>query len=601
MRKEIIKIEMNWPTRAKETMTIGPFYKKIRRNAIQVSRKGNLIIISLGKDVRGKWGTLCQTDHTPPFDPKSKQFESQNFSNQTNFQTFHNKGVPQTKIESYPLTSRSQKPSSNTHIPRGILSSRNQVGGQNIFKTYGTDRDIDTEGDENQRGSTHEFRRMETLSSLAQSRAKSKDTLDFEDRRAGRDFERSTEYSLKRKPVPKLYDNELAQLSQRVRMEIQKEKVNLKEKKSKQVTDFGKGGQIEFHNSNLPSEPSRRESLRSQRSTFSRVSKVSRTKSPRILHHSQRKNKTKRFKNTTPRGNKTRGLKSTSQTRKRSNRDKNPKNAKVNSFHPAISKQIERQRRIERTLRSMTPRNGGSKTGSKSKQSSRSKTPKSQKTIRKKYLKTEGIPQKKIQKIIGKENNMLTNYEFLGPEDKVEVQDKIIEILKRKLLQEQKLRLERESELEAILKKDNMAVFDLEEQIINNDTDLGNLFSDRKNSKHRMMFGTSAEKYNKELFNQTSQLERDSSNVSNIVKMDGAQTDRPRYNQNISKVNNRPRKTQFKLKSKKRKPDQSDFLHGLEYSKGGYLASLKKEKVFRQKKIDGGDVQELNPSRRLYQ
>lgn len=99
---------------------------------------------------------------------------------------------------------------------------------------------------------------------------------------------------------------------------------------------------------------------------------------------------------------------------------------------------------------------------------------------------------------------MLTNYEFLGPEDKVEVQDKIIEILKRKLLQEQKLRLERESELEAILKKDNMAVFDLEEQIINNDTDLGNLFSDRKNSKHRMMFGTSAEKYNKELFNQTS-------------------------------------------------------------------------------------------------
>lgn len=71
------------------------------------------------------------------------------------------------------------------------------------------------------------------MSSLAQSRAKSKDTLDFEDRRAGRDFERSTEYSLKRKPVPKLYDNELAQLSQRVRMEIQKEKVNLKEKKSK--------------------------------------------------------------------------------------------------------------------------------------------------------------------------------------------------------------------------------------------------------------------------------------------------------------------------------------------------------------------------------
>lgn len=34
MRKEIIKIEMKWPTKDKETMVIGPFYKKIRRNAI---------------------------------------------------------------------------------------------------------------------------------------------------------------------------------------------------------------------------------------------------------------------------------------------------------------------------------------------------------------------------------------------------------------------------------------------------------------------------------------------------------------------------------------------------------------------------------------
>jgi hypothetical protein len=87
MRKEIIKIEMKWPARDKETMVIGPFYKKIRRNAIQVSRKGNLIIITLGKDVRGKWGTLCQTNSN---DEKFGIRKGSNDTNKTNFSTFQN-------------------------------------------------------------------------------------------------------------------------------------------------------------------------------------------------------------------------------------------------------------------------------------------------------------------------------------------------------------------------------------------------------------------------------------------------------------------------------------------------------------------------------
>jgi hypothetical protein len=77
MRKEIIKIEMNWPTRTKETMIIGPFYKKIRRNAIQVSRKGNLIIITLGKDIRGKWGKLCITSSMDTSEVADTMQESQ--------------------------------------------------------------------------------------------------------------------------------------------------------------------------------------------------------------------------------------------------------------------------------------------------------------------------------------------------------------------------------------------------------------------------------------------------------------------------------------------------------------------------------------------
>ena len=78
----------------------------------------------------------------------------------------------------------------------------------------------------------------------------------------------------------------------------------------------------------------------------------------------------------------------------------------------------------------------------------------------------------------------------MGPEDKIEVQNKIIEILKRKLLLEQKLRLERESELEAIMNQDNLTLFDLEERLINNDSEIGQLFSERKNSREKLIFST---------------------------------------------------------------------------------------------------------------
>jgi hypothetical protein len=88
-----------------------------------------------------------------------------------------------------------------SNVPRGILSSRGKSIDQNIFKTYGygeQKEELDHLQDD-LTTSTHDFKRMETISSITHSRAKSKDTLDFEDRRAARDFERSTEYSLKRK------------------------------------------------------------------------------------------------------------------------------------------------------------------------------------------------------------------------------------------------------------------------------------------------------------------------------------------------------------------------------------------------------------------
>jgi len=58
LRKTRLIIEINWPTKEKEMKTVGPFFQKIQKNAIQVSRKGIFIVITLGKEKRGKWGQL---------------------------------------------------------------------------------------------------------------------------------------------------------------------------------------------------------------------------------------------------------------------------------------------------------------------------------------------------------------------------------------------------------------------------------------------------------------------------------------------------------------------------------------------------------------
>lgn len=62
LRNNIIKVEINWPhpINKKTKDKIGPLYEKIQKNAIQVTRKGDIIIITLGKLKRGKWGQLTK-------------------------------------------------------------------------------------------------------------------------------------------------------------------------------------------------------------------------------------------------------------------------------------------------------------------------------------------------------------------------------------------------------------------------------------------------------------------------------------------------------------------------------------------------------------
>ena len=91
LKNQVIKIEMNWPTKERDVLSIGPFFEKVRKTAVQVSRKGNLIIITLGKSQKRKWGRLYASDsvnevyyeHFSPKPPRSGYS-----SNKLNFHTF---------------------------------------------------------------------------------------------------------------------------------------------------------------------------------------------------------------------------------------------------------------------------------------------------------------------------------------------------------------------------------------------------------------------------------------------------------------------------------------------------------------------------------
>jgi hypothetical protein len=69
----------------------------------------------------------------------------------------------------------------------------------------------------------------------------------------------------------------------------------------------------------------------------------------------------------------------------------------------------------------------------------------------------------------------LKNYDFLAMEEKLYLQDSIIKKLKAKLVFEQKLRLQREKELEEVLSKDNLMVSELESRLNFLNKDNGNI------------------------------------------------------------------------------------------------------------------------------
>ena len=61
LRKSSIVVELNWPGKnGKAVSKIGPLFQEIEKNAFQVNRKGELIILTLGKKYKGKWRQLTK-------------------------------------------------------------------------------------------------------------------------------------------------------------------------------------------------------------------------------------------------------------------------------------------------------------------------------------------------------------------------------------------------------------------------------------------------------------------------------------------------------------------------------------------------------------
>ena len=127
LKNQIIRIEMSWPTKERDVLSIGPFLEKVRKNAVQVSRKGNLIIITLGKSQKRKWGRLYASDaanevHFEHFSPKAAK--SGYSSNQLNFHTFsQNFPVPNTSPYDF-LPAMNQK---NSSEPNQISEGANHL------------------------------------------------------------------------------------------------------------------------------------------------------------------------------------------------------------------------------------------------------------------------------------------------------------------------------------------------------------------------------------------------------------------------------------------------------------------------------------------
>lgn len=56
LKKNTIILTINWPNASKSKDKIGPFYEKVSKTRFEVVRKGETIVISMGKEKKSKWG-----------------------------------------------------------------------------------------------------------------------------------------------------------------------------------------------------------------------------------------------------------------------------------------------------------------------------------------------------------------------------------------------------------------------------------------------------------------------------------------------------------------------------------------------------------------
>jgi hypothetical protein len=56
LKKNTIILTISWPGAKKSKDKIGPLFSRVSKSRFEVVRKGETIVISMGKESKGKWG-----------------------------------------------------------------------------------------------------------------------------------------------------------------------------------------------------------------------------------------------------------------------------------------------------------------------------------------------------------------------------------------------------------------------------------------------------------------------------------------------------------------------------------------------------------------
>lgn len=460
--KQKIIIEINWPTKPKEKKAIGPLFGKIKKNAIQVSKKACLVVISLGKASRGKWNQLTKKSLEFPADVD----EIERMKNERIYRS-----IEKSQIEG---NEEEEAPGVDNDIKKSIFMSSCEGGGRSISLRHQSvrQRAPNVKSVDQKYSHLPFFNRVKQLISKSVSQRKKNN---FNRRKREEKEKKEGTFCFEEKEKRDDVVCEFVSISARS-LETKGEK--FEEIRSAQLKGI-------FSKIDKGKNPGKTTLELSSRALEKHIGRI---KSPRKSIFSGRKRSLSVRKSSNLSQNNTRKAKER-ETRERVIKSLTPNKAyknvkaKINTFRTATPTNYKHK----------TPRvkfkNGKKENGTKPFNNGKL-SPKTEKSIKKfkkqiPLLKNElkmllikdkfssedyyskesrqskgNCPLRNLNKIVKNKKILedIEKYESNNKEDKLKILKKLVKSLKTKLMEEQILRLERERELEVILLEDNKQV-----------------------------------------------------------------------------------------------------------------------------------------------